>query len=220
MQLYTIPTQTLALRKLRVLNIRCNNLSMLPTEVCDTLTDLEFMNLSDNHLQYLPENISSLTHLRTLLLQWNELSELPTGIGRLPLLTELRLEHNHLARLPDSIGRLAFLRVLNLSYNRLEALPTTLAPGLKALESLDLTGNPDLAMDGLPDVLYRLNEMYQLLHSKEKRRKVISRAINQRPAVKNAVSAELLSGLDCTRPAGSTWGAAAAAVAGAEEAGS
>ena len=41
LQLYTIPTQALALRKLRVLNVRCNNLSMFPTEICETLTDLE-----------------------------------------------------------------------------------------------------------------------------------------------------------------------------------
>lgn len=191
--LLSIPKQTLGLRKLRVLNLRGNLLSMFPTEICDNLTDLEFINLSSNKLQYLPENVSSLTHLRTFLLQNNELSELPSGLGRLPLLTELRLDGNMLATLPDTVPRLASCKVLTLSENRLVELPTALA-SMKQLESLDLSRNPDLDLDALPDAVYRLNEMYQLLHSKEKRRKVIDRALKIRPAIKAAVQEELFSG--------------------------
>jgi Leucine-rich repeat (LRR) protein len=190
--LVSVPKQILGLRKLRVLNLRSNNLSMLPTEVCETLHDLEFLNLGRNRLQYLPENISSLTHLRTCLLQHNELAELPSGIGRLPLLTELRLDHNLLVKLPDTCGRLASLKVLTLSDNRLEALPQTLV-GAKALESLDLHENPTLNFDHLPEQLLRLHEMYGLLHSKAARRKVIRRALGVRPAVRAAVREELLA---------------------------
>lgn len=190
--LVSMPRQILRLRKLRVLNLRANALTMLPTDLCETLHDLEFLNLSNNKLQYLPENVSSLTHLRTFLLQYNELAELPSGIGRLPLLSELRLDHNLLTRLPDSCGRLASLKVFTISDNRLKEIPQALV-GAKALESLDLHENPSLDFEQLPEQLLRLHEMYGLLHSKAARRKVISRALGVRPAVRAAVREELLA---------------------------
>eukprot|EP00615_Pteridomonas_danica_P009239 CAMPEP_0114344122 /NCGR_PEP_ID=MMETSP0101-20121206/11170_1 /TAXON_ID=38822 ORGANISM="Pteridomonas danica, Strain PT" /NCGR_SAMPLE_ID=MMETSP0101 /ASSEMBLY_ACC=CAM_ASM_000211 /LENGTH=199 /DNA_ID=CAMNT_0001479287 /DNA_START=75 /DNA_END=674 /DNA_ORIENTATION=+ len=175
MKLMSVPRQVLILRKLRVLNLRGNNLSMLPTELCECFHDLEYLNLASNRLQYIPENISSLTKLRTLLVQNNELVELPDGVGRLPLLLELRIETNLLEALPESMGRLSLLKVLTLSNNRLSVLPGSMV-AMRSLESLDVSGNPDLDLDSLPDTLYRLNEMYALLHSKQVRTKIINRA--------------------------------------------
>lgn len=185
-----IPRQVLSLRKLRVLNLRANKITMLPTEICETLTDLEFLNLSFNRLQYLPENITSTIKLRTLLLHNNELCELPAGIGRLPLLTEIRLGFNQLQSLPDTIGRLTSVKVLTVSNNRLLSVPGSMV-GMRHLQSLDLSENPDLDLEELPDYLYRLNEMYALLHKKEKRRKVIARALAIRPSVRQVVREEL-----------------------------
>jgi Leucine-rich repeat (LRR) protein len=190
MGLLHIPRQVIALRKIRVLNLRANKITMLPTEICETLTDLEFLNLSFNRMQYLPENISSCIKLRTLLLNNNEISELPAGIGRLPLLTELRLGFNQLQTLPDTIGRLTSVKVLTLANNQLQTLPGSMV-GMRSLESLDVSDNPDLDLETLPDYLYRLNEMYALLHKKEKRRKVITRALAIRPAVRQVVREEL-----------------------------
>mmetsp|Transcript_45644 Transcript_45644/g.92131 ORF Transcript_45644/g.92131 Transcript_45644/m.92131 type:complete len:241 (-) Transcript_45644:397-1119(-) len=190
MALLHIPRQVLGFRKIRVLNLRANKITMLPTDICETLTDLEFLNLSFNRMQYLPENISSTIKLRTLLLQNNELSELPAGIGRLPLLTELRLGFNQLRALPETMGRLTSVKVLTVSNNELRELPSSMA-GMHALESLDLSENPNLSLEALPDFLYRLNEMYALLHKKEKRRKVITRALAIRPAVRQTVRDEI-----------------------------
>lgn len=41
LSLLSIPRQALAFRKLRVLNLRANNLSMLPTELCESFHDLQ-----------------------------------------------------------------------------------------------------------------------------------------------------------------------------------
>jgi hypothetical protein len=41
MSLLSIPRQALVLRKLRVLNLRANSLSMLPTELCECFHDLQ-----------------------------------------------------------------------------------------------------------------------------------------------------------------------------------
>ena len=65
--------------------------------------------------------------------------------------------------------------------------------GLRSLESLDLSNNPDLNLDALPEFLFRLNEMHSIFHSKERRRKVITRAINFRPVVRRTVLKEVLS---------------------------
>lgn len=66
---------------------------------------------------------------------------------------------------------------------------------MKALESVDLSSNP-LDFDALPEAIFRLNEMYGLLHSKAARRKVIGRAINIRPAVRKVVLSEALAAHD------------------------
>mmetsp|Transcript_3858 Transcript_3858/g.9122 ORF Transcript_3858/g.9122 Transcript_3858/m.9122 type:complete len:262 (+) Transcript_3858:123-908(+) len=190
--LLSFPRQVLALKKLRVLNVRANNLAMIPTELCETLRELEFLNIASNRLSYLPENISSLTRLRTLLMQRNEICELPEGIGRLPLLTELRLDHNRLKHLPETMGKLTSVKVLTVSGNFLQEVPASMA-GMKALESLDLSENPDIEFDDVPEDLARLHEMYQLLHSKSARRKVITRALTLRPKVRKAVQEDVFA---------------------------
>lgn len=117
---------------------------------------------------------------------------MPQGIGRPPLLSELRLDGNKLISLPDTIGRLTALKVLSLSNNTLLSLPSSMA-ALRSLESLDLSNNADLNLDALPEFLFRLNEMHSIFHSKERRRKVITRAINFRPVVRRTVLKEVLS---------------------------
>ena len=189
--LLSIPKQTLGLKRVRVLNLRANKLSMLPTEMCETLLELEFLNLAENRVSYLPENISSLSRLRTLLLHSNQISELPQGIGRLPLLSELRLEDNQLTGLPETFGRLTSVKTLILRNNALPKLPMSMV-GMRALESLDVSGNP-MDYEALPDSIHRLNEMYALLHSKDKRKKVIKRAVTVRRSVRNAVRDELFN---------------------------
>ncbi len=189
--LLSIPKQTLGLKRLRVMNLRANKLSMLPTELCETLQELEFLNLSENSISYLPENISSLSRLRTLLLQNNQITELPEGIGKLPLLSELRLDDNNLNTLPETFGKLTSIKVLLLRNNKLPELPMSMV-GMRNLEALDVSGNP-MDYEALPDSLHRLNEMYALLHCKAKRKKVIQRAITVRKSVRNAVRDELFA---------------------------
>jgi len=188
-----IPNQVKSLRRLRVLNLRANQISMIPTELCETLTDLEFLSISWNRLQYLPENLSSMARLRTILLQNNQLSELPEAIGKLPLLQELRVDNNVLEALPPTIGKLALLELFTMHNNKVTDLPPSMM-GLRSLKTLDITDNP-LEYENIPDSLHRLNEMHELLHSKTKRRAIITRANAIRRTIRTAVRDELFAGI-------------------------
>ena len=66
---------------------------------------------------------------------------------------------------------------------------------LRSLQTLDISANP-LNYDAVPDTLHRLNEMNELLHSKKKRRAVITRANAIRRTVRTAVRDELMAGVE------------------------
>ena len=192
--LLAIPKEVRSLRKLKRLNLRNNAISMFPTELCEVLPDLEILNLSFNRLQYLPENLSGMVRLRMLLLSHNELRELPEGLTNLILLQELGIDHNALTRVPGSMGKIEQLKIFTLSNNGVSRLPASML-SLKHLEVLDLSENP-LDYDNLPTSLHRLNEMFELLHRKDKRRMMVQRANAVRLGVRNSVQSAIMAGDD------------------------
>lgn len=177
-----IPKPVRQLRRLRVLNLRGNQISMLPTELCEALCELEILNLSYNRLRYLPENVSSMTHLRVLLVEHNELEGLPDGVCRLPLLQQLHLHNNRLEEISPAVVRLQQLKVLTLNSNKLTEVPRQLTK-LRYLSHLNLSNNP-MEYEALPDSLFRLNEMHSLLRSKRQRLVAIRRANNIRASLR------------------------------------
>lgn len=60
------------------------------------LTNLEILNLANNHIEELPVSISSMPKLRILNLSINRLSSLPRGFGAFPVLEVLDLSYNNL----------------------------------------------------------------------------------------------------------------------------
>lgn len=60
------------------------------------LTNLEILNLANNHLEELPLSLSSLPKLRILNLSINHLYSLPRGFGAFPVLEILDLTYNNL----------------------------------------------------------------------------------------------------------------------------
>ena len=63
------------------------------------------LDLSNNHLTWLPENFPTLSHLIQLDLSKNQLSELPEYFGQLRNLRHLDLYSNQLRTLPVSTYR-------------------------------------------------------------------------------------------------------------------
>lgn len=70
-------------------------LSAIPPGIAN-LTNLEILNLANNHIEELPVSISSMPKLRILNLSINRLSALPRGFGAFPVLEVLDLSYNNL----------------------------------------------------------------------------------------------------------------------------
>lgn len=69
--------------------------SAIPPGIAN-LTNLEILNLTNNHIEELPVSISSMPKLRILNLSINRLSSLPRGFGAFPVLEVLDLSYNNL----------------------------------------------------------------------------------------------------------------------------
>jgi len=69
------------------------------------LTNLQSLNLSQNHLSVLTDTVSFLTALRTLLLDSNLLQSLPEQIGNCNSMTYISLLHNPISAIPTGLGR-------------------------------------------------------------------------------------------------------------------
>jgi len=134
-----LPKEVGKLTKLKVLDLRQNQLSSLPKEI-EKLTQLEILVLNDNKLLSLPREIEKLTQLEELYLDENDLSSLPKEIGRLTQLEVLRVWNNKLTFLPEEMEKLTQLRVLDLMDNELVEFPGWIN-SLEELETACVYGN-------------------------------------------------------------------------------
>lgn len=98
------------------------------------------IDLSLNHLTYLPSSIGKFHTLKNLNLGFNNLISLPNSIGNLQSLEVLRLDNNQLSSIPDVIGRLQFLQTLSIQNNGLLYLPESITR-LRNLSHLHVNGN-------------------------------------------------------------------------------
>src|SRR5215470_13109817 len=81
------------------------DLPQFPSEIFQ-LTDLRVLDMRCNQLTSLPPEIGQFTNLRALHLNHNQLTTLPSEIGLLINLQELNINNNHLSFLPPTIGQL------------------------------------------------------------------------------------------------------------------
>lgn len=116
---------------------------------------LQWLNLSDNELETLPDELVHLEKLVWLNVSQNFLSALPTGLLHIQSLSELILQGkkstrhtmiymalvgNRLPSIPSDICKLTQLAKLNLKCNKLKELPGELG-GLTNLTDLDVSQN-------------------------------------------------------------------------------
>ncbi|KAE9046371.1 hypothetical protein PR001_g1630 [Phytophthora rubi] len=182
--------------RLNQLNIRRNALRFLPDGLARAFPQLVTLNASENALEELStSSIGALRYLQRLNVAHNRLRELPVStFERLDALEELDARANLIEKisfdnldekLPVGAG-LRKLQVLVLADNRLRTIDPTTTDMLPKLRVIDLSGNPELTE--APEKLRRLHERNLLLHSRAKRRELITRALSIRKAVAQALA--------------------------------
>lgn len=118
-------------------------------ETLFTLTNLNYLCISQTCLDVLPEEIGNLTNLTNLVLHSNKISKLPATLGKLTSLKMLDLSRNKLETIPNEITNLSQLSTLNLASNMLSVFPCMSAN--TKLSVLDLSGNK---FEMFPDICY------------------------------------------------------------------
>lgn len=122
-----------------------------------SLTNLSSLDLSDNHLTFLPDTIGRLIFLKRLILAGNNLHFLPESIGDLDQLRSIDLSRNHLSTLPRSFGKLKRLRKLLMDHNYFTALPSCISE-LPKLTYLFVANN--YSLKALPGKLSHLSRLH------------------------------------------------------------
>jgi hypothetical protein len=149
--------EPLSLQKVkRRLELRARGIVVITPHI-SAFTRVTVLDLSDNHLIYLPDQIGALVSLERLLLAGNNIQFLPEAVGSLHHLRILNLERNYLTTLPTSLRNLKSLRILNLGHNFFKSLPTWISE-LPKLTFLFLQNNYDLRM--LPSRLSLMQRLH------------------------------------------------------------
>ncbi|KAM4036554.1 volume-regulated anion channel subunit LRRC8D-like [Anomaloglossus baeobatrachus] len=130
------------------------------------LTNLQCIDLTYNHLQYVDElgTLQRLRSLSILRLSHNAISHLPPSIEFLRNLEELSISNNKLENLPLSLFNLVRLRHLDVSYNHLRLIPPAVGH-LTRLEKLTISSNQ---ISLLPRELFRCSRLRSLHVSSNK----------------------------------------------------
>lgn len=100
-------------------------------------TNLQYLDLSKNHIKVVPEWIGELKSLQMLILSRNSIDTLPSGIGNLVHLKYFIMNRTTLASLPPEIGNLKELQYMDLWDDNLDDFPNDLGQ-LTKLRILDL----------------------------------------------------------------------------------
>ncbi len=106
----SLPSQFGHLTELRVLDVSCNSLSIVPSYLFACWPKLRVLHLEDNSITCISPEIRQLGSLQELYLQNNMLESLSAEIARLKELKVLNLKNNRIAALPPQIALLKKLQ--------------------------------------------------------------------------------------------------------------
>lgn len=136
--LRSLPDSVRGLHSLTYLDLRSNQLSVLPREIC--FLPLHVLLVSNNRLVSLPEELGRMDRLTELDAACNQMSHLPARMSDLHALRALSLRSNQLVYLPREVTYLSLV-ALDISNNRIASLPVELRI-MTTLVSLELDNNP------------------------------------------------------------------------------
>ncbi|CAH1991556.1 unnamed protein product [Acanthoscelides obtectus] len=125
------------------LNLSMNKLDEVPVHIFQNFSSLEYLDLSDNHLQLHNSSFSGLKQLKALNIANNNIEVLPEIVfNELTKLKHLDLSGNKIQYISsENLVNVTFLEVLNISFNQLEQLNYELLKNLNELHTLDVAGN-------------------------------------------------------------------------------
>ncbi|KAL9925097.1 leucine-rich-repeats and calponin homology domain protein isoform 1-T1 [Glossina fuscipes fuscipes] len=134
----SVPESVKHLTSLTYLDLRSNQLSSLPRELC--FLPLQVLLVSNNRLTALPDELGRMDRLTDLDASYNQLTSLPARIGELRLLRSFSLRSNQLMYLPRELTCLTLVS-LDVSNNRISSLPLEIRQ-MTTLVELNLENNP------------------------------------------------------------------------------
>jgi Leucine-rich repeat (LRR) protein len=138
LKLKTIPVIIHSLTHLVHLDLSHNKINDI-LGICN-LTQLEYLNLSNNIIRLVPKKLFNLLNLTDLKLKNTRISYIPDEIGKLTKLLNLNITFNQIEKIPKQIENLLNLKYLNLSYNNILNIPEELFK-LTNIKEIDLSKN-------------------------------------------------------------------------------
>ncbi|XP_062547620.1 leucine-rich repeat and calponin homology domain-containing protein isoform X2 [Armigeres subalbatus] len=134
----SIPDTIRGLHSLTYIDLRNNQLAVLPREIC--FLPLQVLLLSNNRLVTLPDELGRMEELTELDAACNQITHLPPRMGDLRNLRSLTLRNNQLVYLPRDLTCLQLV-FLDISSNKIATLPVELRL-MSSLVDLELSNNP------------------------------------------------------------------------------
>uniref|UniRef100_A0A5S6QHV9 Gelsolin-like domain-containing protein n=1 Tax=Trichuris muris TaxID=70415 RepID=A0A5S6QHV9_TRIMR len=136
-----------------VLNLSCNMMESIPSQLFINTADLIYLDLSSNKLTMLPPQIRRLVDLQVLILNDNPLCHFQ--LKQLPCMTFLRVLHmrntcRNAGSIPSSLDNLVNLEDVDFSCNELKEVPDALYK-LQNLRRLNLSQNSISSLEGFAD---------------------------------------------------------------------
>jgi len=143
------------------LDLRRNQISIVPANVFDNLNRLESINLAYNKInRIVPGAFNHIPALRTVILSNNHIETIETNsFTDAANLTELYLESNAIHNIEIDAVKIPKLEIISLKDNRLTSLPQNVFENAEKLEKIDLSNNE---LFEIGDLLKNKENLYSL----------------------------------------------------------
>eukprot|EP01117_Protostelium_nocturnum_P010155 TRINITY_DN3624_c0_g1_i1.p1 TRINITY_DN3624_c0_g1~~TRINITY_DN3624_c0_g1_i1.p1 ORF type:complete len:551 (-),score=195.07 TRINITY_DN3624_c0_g1_i1:218-1870(-) len=125
------------LKSIKRIDLSSNYIPTFPRELYKWLDNVEWVDISRNRIQRIPDGIHQFNCLHTLIIHHNRLDEIPEKIGEIRNLRKLDISYNLLTELPASMWLASGIKDLKISGNRFAKGFPLIVTKLEKLESLE-----------------------------------------------------------------------------------